>query len=299
MKTPLIVYLHGIGDNIMLSGVIKEYCRRRQIAKVDLVVLNPGCAAIWRNNPLVGQVTVYPHPQPHFWNPVLFYGLHQWKVRRWIREFNRDGRYQEIIFSTIQTLPEILYHVTGTYGRHKIDRVCRELGLAPTLHPYDLYPSTTEEAEAARLAEKFSGRRLAVIHPFSGHTKKRLGSRDVTGILESLRAQGYLPLIVGSSAESRRLDPAWQAQSVFGLELGVLIALLKRAEIFAGTDSAVAHLAAFANVPRLLIFSPKLKPSRYLPLTERGQIHLIKITRNDDNDIQAKFLSHFSETGGR
>lgn len=289
MPRTLIVYLHGIGDNLMLSGALKEYCRRQAVEKVDLVVLNPGCAAIWQNNPHVGEVTVYPHPQPHFWNPALFYFRHQWHVRRWIREFNHDGRYQRVLFPTIQTFPEILYHLTGTYGRHKLDRICADLNIPADLYPYDLYPTPTEEAEAAKILKPFSGTRLAVLHPFSGHSKKRISAAGFASIIKVLREQGFTPLVVGSTAEEKRLDSSWLTEAIFGLPLGVLVEVLKRAEVFAGTDSAVAHLAAFANTPKLIIFSPKLEPRRYLPISAASRILLIRTRQNEEQASLAEF----------
>jgi ADP-heptose:LPS heptosyltransferase len=291
MTRTLIVYLHGIGDNLMLSGVLKEYCRQNPAEQIDLVVLNPGCAAIWQNNPLVNAVTVYPASQPHFWNTVKFYLAHQPKVRRYIRELNADGRYQKVFFPSIQTLPEIIYHVTGTYGRHKIDRICRDLNLPKYLYPYDLHP-TEEDADAAKeLLARFESKSLAIVHPFSGHTKKRLGSTEIAACLDALQKKGLQTLVVGSAGEKSRLDPAWKTESVFGLSLGVLVEVLKRAEVFAGTDSAVAHLAAFANTPRIVIFSPKLKPERYLPINGQSKITIIRIGTGRKTENLAEFAA--------
>jgi ADP-heptose:LPS heptosyltransferase len=39
----------------------------------------------------------------------------------------------------------------------------------------------------------------------------------------------------------------------------------------------VAHLAAFAGTPQVVIFSPKLKPERYLPVSEQSRISVIRV----------------------
>lgn len=291
MSRTLIVYLHGIGDNIMLSGVLKEYCRTHPDEKIDLIVLNPGCAAIWNNNPLVHSVTVYPASQPHFWNPAKFYLAHRAKVLAWARELNSDNRYQRVIFPSIQTLPEIIYHLTGTYGRHKIDRLSREMGVPQRPYPYDLHPSPEDFMAAENLAGRFSGKRFAVLHPFSGHTRKRISAAGFGTILGFLRSRGFETLVVGAPGERSQFDPAWNTESAFGLSFGVLIELLKRAEMFAGTDSAVAHLAAFANTPRIVIFSPKLEPRRYLPISERSKIVLIRIKQGREERSLTEFQS--------
>jgi ADP-heptose:LPS heptosyltransferase len=293
MTRTLVVYLHGIGDNIMLSGVLKEYCRLHPDEATDLVVLNPACAAIWQNNPLVQSVTVYPGGQPYFWNPFKFYFSHQFAVRRYIDTLNQDGRYHRAIFPAIQTLPEIIYHFTGTYGPHKINRICADLGVPEKLYPYDLYPSAQELSAAEELVAKFGGKPLAVLHPFSGHTLKRLSNEGFGAILNVMRKKGMATLVVGAPNDKSRLDPAWETESAFGLSFGVLIGILKHAAVFAGTDSAIAHLAAFANVPRLAVFSPKLEPGRYLPISERSRIEVIRIKQGREaSSLEAvyKFL---------
>jgi ADP-heptose:LPS heptosyltransferase len=260
---------------------------------IDLVVLNPGCAAIWQNNPLVKSVTVYPASQPYFWNPIKFYLSHQFAVRRYTNQLNSDGRYQRVIFPTIQTLPEIIYHLSGTYGKHKIDRICADMGVPKKLYPYDLYSSAQELSAAEELVAKFGGKPLAVLHPFSGHTLKRLSNAGFGAILSVMRKKGMATLVVGAPDDKSRLDPAWETESAFGLSFGVLIGILKHAAVFAGTDSAIAHLAAFANVPRLAVFSPKLEPGRYLPVSERSRIEVIRIKQGmEASSLEAfyKFL---------
>jgi len=289
MSHTLIVYLHGIGDNIMLTGVLKEYCRQHPEERIDLVVLNPGCAAIWKNNPLVNSVTVYPGTQPYFWNPAKFYLLHQWRVRRFIHQLNQDVRYERVLFPTIQTLPEIIYHLTGAYGRHKIERLSHDMGVSAKLYPYDLHTTAEDAVRAKELSARLAGTRLAVLHPFSGHAKKRISNNGFGKILEALRQGGLATLVVGAPEEKSRLDPNWKTESAFGLSFGVLIEVLKRAEIFAGTDSAIAHLAAFANTPHIVILSPKLEPRRYLPVSENARISLIHIRKNHEPENLAEF----------
>jgi ADP-heptose:LPS heptosyltransferase len=289
MTRTLIVYLHGIGDNLMFTGVLKEYHRRYPRERIDLLVLNAGCAAIWKGNPHVEQVSIYPGTQPYFWNPVKFYLLHQWRVRRYIRAKYPRGCYQRVFFPTLQTLPEIIYHVTGTYGRHKLDRMCAALGVARELYAYDMHPTALEAAEADARVGRFAGQPLAVLHPFSGHALKRISPAGFGQILQELQGRGFATLVVGATQEQAKFCPGWNTESAFGLSLGTLIEVLRRAQVFAGTDSAVAHLAAAANTSRIIVFSPKLEPRRYLPISEQGRISLIRIGRDREQDSLEEF----------
>ncbi len=278
MSRTLIVYLHGIGDNIMLTGVLKEYCCLHPEERIHLVVLNPGCAVIWKNNPLVNSVTVYPDHQPHFWNPVKFYLFHQWKVRRYIRELNRDGKYQKVLFPTIQTFPEMAYYITGT-GRLKFYRLCSEMGVEPKPYHYELYTTPDATTDASKLLDNLDVKRLAVLHPFSGDTKRCLSHADIDEILRALQAKGLTTLVVGAPKEKKKLHPSCKTESAFGLSFEVLIEVLKHAEVFCGADSMVGHLAAFANIPKIIIYSNAWEPKNYRPISERGQVFLIPIKR--------------------
>ena len=40
MSRSLIIFLHGIGDNIMFTGVIREYKKEHKREKIDLFVLD-------------------------------------------------------------------------------------------------------------------------------------------------------------------------------------------------------------------------------------------------------------------
>src|SRR5439155_1577134 len=60
IQRTLIVFLHGIGDNIMLTGLLKEYQLLHPEEAIDLVVLHEGCRAVWSGNPHINRVEVYP-----------------------------------------------------------------------------------------------------------------------------------------------------------------------------------------------------------------------------------------------
>jgi ADP-heptose:LPS heptosyltransferase len=286
MSNTLLVFLHGIGDNIMLTGVLGEYCRLHPEEKIDLAVLNPACQEIWKNNPLVGNALLYPARQPQFWNPVKYYLLHQWKARRLIRRFNREGMYQKILFPTIQTFPELAHHITRT-GCFKYYRLCKEMGVDSKPYPYELYlPS---DAVAAGLVGNLSAQRLAVLHPFSTDAHRRMADDEVEKNLIALQARGFTTLVVGSAKEKSQVHPSWKTAAAFGLSLGNLVEVLKHAEVFCGADSMVGHLAAFANVPKIIIHSNAWEPQNYRPLSEHGRVLLLPLRKTPKSERAEAF----------
>jgi len=294
MSSTLLLYLHGIGDNIMLTGVLKEYKAKHPDEAIDLVVLNSACAAVWRGNPFVRSIHIYPYPQPHFWNPVEFRLRSVRRARSYAHRLVCEHSYDRVLFPTIQTLPEILYHLTGAYGPHKVPRIARDMGLESKLYPYDLYSSSEEKARAAAFREKLH-QPFAVIHPFAGHAVKQMSSRSMRETLDLVRRKELTAVVVGSEGERARMDSAWNAQMAFGWSFGELVELLKLASLFVGTDSAVAHLAGFANTPKIVVFSPKLKPERYAPVSETTKVAFVYTARGSETESIARLRSLISQ----
>jgi ADP-heptose:LPS heptosyltransferase len=284
MAPTLLLYLHGIGDNIMLTGVLKEYKEKHPDEDIDLVVLSPACAAVWKGNPLIRSIRIYPYVQPHFWNLLEFKLKSERRALRYARGLQLEKRYERVLFPTIQTLPELVYHLAGTYGAHKVPRIAKDLGLEPRAYLYDLYTSHEDRLRATVFREKAGGSPFAVLHPFAGHAKKQMSARSVTDTIRLLKERGLATVIVGSEQERSRMDSQWQVQSAFGWSFGELVELLKLARVFVGTDSAVAHLAGFANTPHIVVFSPKLKPARYAPLSASSRVDFIHTRRLSETD---------------
>ncbi len=288
MNHVLIVYLHGIGDNIMLTGVLRQFKRQHPLSEIDLVVLNAACAQVWQGNPLIRSLELSPIPQPHFWNPLEFRLKSFWRVRRYMAQLKQQRGYERVIFPTIQTLPEIIYHLTRTYGDHKVERLAVELGLPPAAYPYDLYSRPEEVKAADSVLCRLGSRDIGVVHPFSSDRKKRMSLDQVGEIIGLLKEKQLTPLLVGAEAERPGSGTKLPSESAFGLSFGVLIELLKKTAIFVGTDSVVAHLAGFANTPHVVVVSSKLKPERYRPLTESSCVKLIKMRPGETGPMMDK-----------
>ena len=275
MSRTLVSFIHGIGDNIMFTGVLAAYRAAHPDEQIDLLLLNAACGTVWNGNPDVSAIHLYPHSQPYFWSPLAYRFRDLPVLRRHLEEMRRTHGFSKIIHSEIQTLPEILYHLTGTYGGHKVQRIAREFGLPDTLYPYRLFSSEAECAQAKAWVQARPEKPLFVIHPFSGHALKSMP----VAWLERLHAlaveSGRQPVIVGGPGDLERIPPRIRNDAVTGWSFGALLALLKQAQGFAGVDSSIAHLAAAADVSKLVITSPKLRPERYLPLTRRSHCEVV------------------------
>ena len=116
--------------------------------------------------------------------------------------------------------------------------------------------SVAKKLEAAGLG---GGEPIAMIHPTAAFDTKRWASENFARVSEELRTRGLAPLIVVSPNE-KEIAQALSAQSAASpavlsdLSLPEVTALASRVRLFVGNDSGIAHIAAAAGVPCVVIF---------------------------------------------
>jgi ADP-heptose:LPS heptosyltransferase len=252
----LVIFCHGLGDCVMLTGCLKEYKRLHPDESIDLLVLNGACREIFVNNPNVRNVWLANIRNPRYWNPLAYFAVDQFKVRRVINGL--PDRFDKTIIVTVATMPEMYYAVTGSYGDHKVCRIDRDLGLEERRYPYDLYPSDSDRAAAQETADLLADYSFKVVHPFSSDTRKVI-TGQLSEIVSRLRKDRLALVVVGGTDD--RCPPF----HVSRLPLLAVAELLKLSQGFIGTDSVVAHLAGWAGVP-IEIICRKKNRQWYRPL---------------------------------
>ena len=269
----LIAFLHAIGDNIMFTGVLHEYKKRNPDLSIHLLLMDDGSDIIWKGNPDVTATHKYFHTQPRFWNTLMYYGHDQRAVYDNILPMliDKKSKYETFKLVTVQTWPEIVYHLTGTYGKHKVCRMAEEMGLPAIKYPYRMFPTEKDMYDAQRIVKKLP-KDFALVHPFSRHCKKNMSDELIEKVLKDLKDRGLSPIVIGGNA-----DRVVSSHMLYGLPLHVLLEVMRSAKQYVGTDSSPAHLAGLANIPRITVYSPKLKPSRYEPVSVKSAIVLKKL----------------------
>ena len=105
-------------------------------------------------------------------------------------------------------------------------------------------------------------RPFAVLHPFPKFAYKMWTEDGWVTLVAALRAQGLNVFLTGSGQSDERACCAAIAQrsgahSLAGqLSLPATADLLRQAELFVGTDTAVTHMAAAAGIPTVALFGP-------------------------------------------
>ena len=171
-------------------------------------------------------------------------------------------------------IPRVIAHppapTPGFHAAEWFSEPARALGTKPAAIPPDLETTAAEEAEAeAFLAGRLPPGFLA-IHPGSGALAKNWPSERFTELAAELGPEPFL--LIDGPADERAVAALATGTASFvrahGLSLRTLGAVLRRAALFVGNDSGVAHLAAAWGTPTLAIFGPT-DPTTWSPVGRR------------------------------
>lgn len=141
--------------------------------------------------------------------------------------------------------------IFGWTGVPVTDRPMTELGRS----------AVAEAAIAARLksAGLEPGKKFALIHPAAAFDTKRWAAEKFAAISDQLNVRGIAPILVASAPEKDRLEQvSAKCNQIpigwYDLSLPEITALARRARIFVGNDSGIAHIAAAVKLPTVVIF---------------------------------------------
>lgn len=119
--------------------------------------------------------------------------------------------------------------------------------------------SVTENLSAAGFEGFNRGEPFAMIHPTAAFETKQWAMENFAHVAENLRQRNLTPVVVVAPNEKRVAEAlVSQTQpgvvSLNNLSLPEVTALASRARLFIGNDSGIAHIAAAAGAPCVVIF---------------------------------------------
>jgi lipopolysaccharide heptosyltransferase II len=100
---------------------------------------------------------------------------------------------------------------------------------------------------------------FAVIHPAAAFDTKQWATENFARVADELNSRGLSPIVIVSPKERSMIEALRRqtSEGVVGLsDLGLpeVTALASRAQLFVGNDSGIAHIAAAAGAPCVVIF---------------------------------------------
>ena len=117
---------------------------------------------------------------------------------------------------------------------------------------------------------------ILAVHLGAGAAAKRWPARHWRALIGRFLAEGWRVVVVGGredSAIAATIEPHPRLRDWTGrLALTETVALLERADLFIGSDSGPAHLAASALTPSVILFSGTNRPGQWRPWSRRALV---------------------------
>jgi len=283
VRRVLLVRLRSIGDTVLTTPSLFALRRFLPAAKID-ILLEDWVAPVLEGSELVDQVITIPRDG----NAARARIARELRAARYDVVYNLHGGTT----ATLLTRATGAKHRVG-FGHYQYARLHNhaapsplEIWQRPTLHsveqqlaligwtgvPVNDRPPTSlavTESATASVAEKLraagrdggldSGAQFAVIHPVAAFETKQWATDKFARVFEELAARGLASVVIVAPNEKQIVEALTNESStrVFALadlSLPEVTALTSRARLFVGNDSGIAHIAAAAGAPCLVIF---------------------------------------------
>ncbi len=246
----LIVRLRSMGDCVLTTPAIEILARYRPDVKIGVVV-EPGFAAIFEDNPAVSAILAPSAIQVFRWRPVLCLNFHG------------GSRSRVLTLASRASIRAGFGHHRGSGIYHiRIPRAQEILGVERPVHTAEHLASAMfylgcphQEVPRARLFARPAAQRppYAVIHPTAAAPYKTWDPHRFVAVAKHLHdGHGLDPVFIGSSGDD--MTPFADYECVAGAPLSDIKSLLSGASLFVGNDSGPAHIAAAFNVPLVVLY---------------------------------------------
>ena len=177
-------------------------------------------------------------------------------------------------------------------------RRARRLAVAATVGPRLFGRRDWIEASRALLPFGTFGTAMPVlaVHLGAGAAAKRWPIRHWQDLVDRFLNEGWRVVVIGGAEDSAiagQLAPHPDLIDWTGrLALTETVALLEIAELFIGSDSGPAHLAASAETPSVILFSGTNRPGQWRPWSRRALVLRHKVACRPCHHKTCPLLDH-------
>jgi ADP-heptose:LPS heptosyltransferase len=166
-----VVFLHGIGDFIMLTPSLRKIKAINPSMKMAVVVRKElGLKRLAENLGFIDDVlelSLTRHPR--FYVPWVFWSSEYWLIRKGLKELLGNRSFDRVRIVYGQLMPTIVYRIFCPWRlrTHRIDRFASELGIALTRqernNPEIRVPGEVKERVRAELSVHMDTERKTII----------------------------------------------------------------------------------------------------------------------------------------
>lgn len=282
VRRVLVIRLRSIGDTVLTTPSLLALRRFLPEAQID-ILLEDWVAPVFEGSGLVDRVISIPRESTSARARIarelranrydVVYNLHGGTTATFLTR--ATGAKHRVGFAHYQ-YARLHNHVAPTsleiWHRETLHSVEQQLaligwtGVPVTDRPgtqlavtHDALASAARKLAGAGFEGFDKGEPFAVIHPTAAFDTKQWASQNFANVAAELHTRGLTPVVMVSPQETATLE------SVIGLSSGRVVglshlslpevtALSSRADLFVGNDSGIAHIAAAAGAPCVVIF---------------------------------------------
>lgn len=288
-KKILVIRTDSLGDAVLTLPAIHELSRQFPAAEIDFLVGSAG-------RDLMGYL--YPAAKLHPFDGKGFGAALSliWKLRQAHYDLGIDfrGDLRTILAMTLAGISQ-RWGREGTGGGFLLTRKVKEpyqkhellehleLVEEGRVTPHPSFPPVSVRPEQwGVLDQRLSGgvqSKIVVIHMGAGYPSKRWAASNFIELARQIQERGLAtPVFIGKDEEKELLDSATGSfktkfVNLMGrTDLGQLLEVLDRADLFIGNDSGPAHLAALLGKRAVVVFSGTNEFRNWAPWDPRVRI---------------------------
>jgi len=251
----LVISSNLIGDNILSTGIIKDFVDRYPNSKITMVV-GPTAAQVYKNFPNINKLIIIKK------QTYKFHWFQIWKkcfLKKWdiIIDF-RSSAISHLLFKN----KKYIFKHQKNIVTHQIDQFIKFFDIKNESYPI-LFNNDIEN----NIAKKniFLDKKYIVISPGGNWIPKIWPVQNYNNLLIKLlnENKNLHVILVGSNADKeiykikliKNIDNN-KIIDLMGQTITQTYAYIKLSNLFIGNDSGLMHLAAAANIATIGLFGP-------------------------------------------
>jgi ADP-heptose:LPS heptosyltransferase len=311
LDSACVVFLHGIGDFVMLTPSLRKIKALNPSIRLAVVVRKElGLREVAENLRFVDEVLELSlERHPRFYVPWVFWTREYWAIRRGLRGLLRGRGFGRVITVFGQLMPTIFYKLCcpRRLRRHRIDVFASELGLSLTREernsPEISIPGEVRERVKAELSARadIGGKTLVGIQRNTLDRTRFIDIGAVQGFVDGLNAsRGDLYFVAFADPASYALEESVDGKHlsapnlIYSSELSglggslSLAALVDLCRYVVSVDSAAFNIAGALGKNAIGVFNTYKVRSAERAL-ERNNIQCIDSPHATAQDLLSKF----------
>jgi ADP-heptose:LPS heptosyltransferase len=310
-RNVLVIRLDAIGDGVLMTPFYRELKRNLPQGQVTVVV-GPAVAKLIQNDPNIDRIVVSRPPRSS-----SFFVLRQVLEHRRLAKgelnsafdlivcprFDKDERQAYVLAAMVDADSVVAYDNMPGYAkifthllpvdrvtRHEVQRnldILRSLGMTVDDTSLSLFPSEQDRLHAEEFLSKFPKESQKIVLGIgAAAASRRWPLERFAQVAELLagRMDLVVLIVVGPGEEPYAAELTKLLSPPFGLVQGFTLleaaALLHECDLFIGSDSGPAHIAAASHCPTLVISPHPMggspdhfnSPDRFAPFGARSKV---------------------------